>query len=86
MEVVLFSRVDLVNGIATITQSTLNLDLFFAVKYREHTNKYFLETSLLKLPELIEHKTICFSIMESPTHIKKIWKIREQAREDLRDR
>ena len=60
----------------------------FNLRYRDHTNKYFIEASILKLPELIEHTTVCYmqsGIMESPSHIKNLRKIRKQARDDLRD-
>ena len=45
----------------------------FNLRYRDHTNKYFLDTSILKLPELIEHTTICYmqsGVMESQRTLK----------------
>ena len=61
----------------------------FNLKYRDHTNEYFLKGDILKLPELVEHTTICYmqtGLFHSPQHISNLWKVRDQEREDLRDR
>ena len=49
-----------------------------------------MEASILRLPELIKHTTMCYMhsglSRHSPLHISRLWKEREQSRENLRDR
>ena len=60
------------------------------LRYRDHTLPYFVRSSILQLPELVEHTTLCYVQsgihQESPYNIKALWNIREQTRTDLRDR
>ena len=62
----------------------------YNLKYREHTNQYFIQSEILKISELIEHTTMCYmqaSMWDhSPRHIKCLWEKEEKARVDLRDK
>ena len=61
----------------------------FNLKYRDHTNGYFAKSSILKLDDLIEHTTLCYiqsGLAEnSPYHVRELWKIKSQNRENLRN-
>ena len=60
------------------------------LRYRDHTLPYFVKSSILQLPELVEHTTLCYIQLgihqNSPYNIKALWNIREQTRTNLRDR
>ena len=59
------------------------------LRYRDHTLPYFVKSSILQLPELVEHATLCYVQsgihQDSPYNIKALWNVREQTRTDLRD-
>jgi hypothetical protein len=54
----------------------------YNLKYRDHTLSYFRDNSILQLPELVEHMTLCFIQSSTgkfaPPHIKKLWPPRER--------
>jgi len=62
----------------------------YNLQYRQHTLPFFLEASILRLPELIKHTTLCYMhsglSRHAPLHISNLWKDREQNRFNLRDR
>ena len=61
----------------------------YNLKYRDHTHNYFIEGKILKLPDLIKHSTICYMQKGlnrfAHPHISRLWTVRQQEREDLRD-
>ena len=58
------------------------------LRYRDHTNEYFIKSRLIKLPELLKHTTLCHIKSGlhaySPRHIPKLWTIKPTVREGLR--
>ena len=75
---------------ALITKQKKAIRKIFNLRYREHTLPFFLEASILRLPELIEHTTLCYIhsglANDSPSHIRKLWREKEMTRENLRNR
>ena len=75
---------------ALITKQKKAIRKIFNLRYREHTLPFFLEASILRLPELIEHTTLCYIhsglANDSPSHIRKLWREKEMTRENLRER
>ena len=73
-----------------VTKQKKSIRKIHNLKYRDHTNNYFLKSRILKLPDLIKHTAVCCmqsGLFEySPAHIKALWTIRKQEREDLRSR
>ena len=60
----------------------------YNLHYRDHTNDYYIESRILKLPDLLKHTTMCYMQSglheDSPWHIYELWKIKPTRREDLR--
>ena len=57
-------------------------------KYRDHTNSYFVKSQILKVPELMEHTTLCYiqsgTHRDSPEHIRQLWEIKTSNIDSLR--
>ena len=60
------------------------------LKYRDHTNDYFVQSNILKIPELMDYTTLCYvqtGLWErSPIHVRNLWTIRSNGAHILRDR
>ena len=58
------------------------------LKYRDHTNSYFVKSQILKVPELMEHTTMCYiqsgTHRDSPEHIRQLWDIKTSNIDSLR--
>ena len=58
------------------------------LKYRDHTNNYFIKSRILKLPQLLEHTTMCYIQsgihITLPWHISSLWARKTITRDDLR--
>ena len=73
-----------------LTKQKKAIRKIFNLPYRQHTLPYFYEASILRLPELIQHTTMCYIhsglARFSPLHIQALWRERVVTRENLRDR
>ena len=73
-----------------LTKQKKAIRKIYNLKYKEHTLPFFQAASILRLPELIKHTTLCYIHSgldkDSPSHIKKLWKLKKISRENLRDR
>ena len=60
------------------------------LRYRDHTNNYFYECNILKVPELMEYVNLSYiqsGLCEySPEHVHSFWTIKSNNRFILRDR
>ena len=60
----------------------------YALQYRDHTNDYFYQSKILKVPELMEHTTLCYIqsgiAPSSPEHIRQLWDEKVPTTEILR--
>ena len=58
------------------------------LRYRDHTNNYFMKSRILKLPQLLEHTALWYIQLgihiTSPWYISSLWVRKTIAREDLR--
>jgi len=62
----------------------------YNLRYRDHTNDYFIQANILKVPELMDYTTLSYiqsGLFErSPDHIRNLWNIKSNNLHILRDR
>ena len=62
----------------------------YNLKYKDHTNDYFIQANILKVPELMDYTTLSYiqsGLFErSPDHIPNLWNIKSNNLHILRDR
>jgi len=72
-----------------IKQQKKAIRKIYNLRYKDHTHEFFSKAKILKLQDLLEHTTLCYmqsGLHEtSPNHVKRLWQIKSQPREALRD-